>query len=126
MSEIPFRAPRFAPKAGQPFYQELTKRVNAYFTQNNLSPKGNYKLYVKTGVLIGGFLAAYLGLVLAAPGFEVAWMLWLALGLLTAAIGFNKAQLAQRNGGTQCQLFGSEHSHVEDQAQYGAPHLYQH
>ncbi|KRO76408.1 MAG: acyl-CoA desaturase [Schleiferiaceae bacterium] len=89
MSEIPFRAPRFAPKAGQPFYQELTKRVNAYFTQNNLSPKGNYKLYVKTGVLIGGFLAAYLGLVLAAPGFEVAWMLWLALGLLTAAIGFN-------------------------------------
>ena len=57
MSEIPFRAPRFAPKAGQPFYQELTKRVNAHFAQNNLSPKGNAKLYVKTGVLIGGFLS---------------------------------------------------------------------
>ncbi len=89
MSENRFRAPRFAPKVGQPFYQELTKRVNAYFEQNNISPKGNAKLYVKTGVLIGGFLAAYLGLVLAAPAFQYAWMLWLALGLLTSAIGFN-------------------------------------
>ena len=89
MANISFRAPRFAPKAGQPFYQELTKRVNAYFAQNNLSPKGNVRLYVKTGVLIGGFLAAYLGLIIAAPAFKIAWMLWLALGLLTAAIGFN-------------------------------------
>ena len=89
MSQPLFRAPRFAPKAGQPFYQELTKRVNAHFTSNNISPKGNMRLYVKTGFFITAFLASYLSLVIAAPTFEVAWMLWFAMGLLTAAIGFN-------------------------------------
>ncbi|CAI8366711.1 MAG: NADPH-dependent stearoyl-CoA 9-desaturase [Owenweeksia sp. TMED14] len=89
MSETIFKAPRFAPRKGQPFYQELTQRVNEYFQVEGISKKGNARLYIKTAILVGGIISTYLGLVLYAPSFSNAWILWLLMGILISGIGFN-------------------------------------
>ena len=89
MSEIKFNPPRFATQKGQPFYKELTFRVNAYFKSEQKSKKGNFSLFFKTCVLIVGIISAYLALVVLQPAFSVAWMIWAIMGILISAIGFN-------------------------------------
>ena len=89
MTKTVFKAPRFAPKKGQPFYQELTFRVNAYFKSEQKSKKGNFSLFFKTCILIFGIISAYLALVVLQPAFSVAWMIWAIMGVLISAIGFN-------------------------------------
>lgn len=89
MSSTKFRAPRFAPKKGQPFYQELTQRVNAYFQTEGLSKKGNVGLYVKTVILVVAIVSAYLALIIFQPVFSSAWGLWILMGILISGIGFN-------------------------------------
>lgn len=71
------------------FYGELRKRVNTYFKENNISPTGNYKLYLKAilaGVL---FVATYVHLVFFTPNYWLAALECIFLGGLTAFIGFN-------------------------------------
>ncbi len=70
-------------------YSELKKRVNDYFKTNNLSPTGNYKLYLKAAILILGYIAIYIHLVFSTPSAWFAIPECLLLGLLTAGIGFN-------------------------------------
>ena len=72
------------------FHTELRKRVNAYFKNINLKQTGNFKLYFKAFIIITAFLAVYTHLVFFTPS-----LIWIslveciALGGLTAAIGFN-------------------------------------
>lgn len=71
------------------FYSELRKRVNSYFKENNISPTGNYKLYIKA-ILVGLlFIATYIHLVFFKPNYWLAAFECIFLGGLTAFIGFN-------------------------------------
>jgi len=81
--------PRFL-RSGNPVQTDLRQRINAYFEQRAISPRGNAELYTKAILLIGGFLALYIHLVFFTP--EAVWLALseaVLLGILTAAIGFN-------------------------------------
>lgn len=84
-----FTPPKFPRKDEAPFYKEIQKRVNTYFKETGKSKKGDVRLYIKTFVLAGAFLAGYLFLTVGTPAFSIAWMVWIMLGVLTAGIGFN-------------------------------------
>jgi linoleoyl-CoA desaturase len=73
------------------FQQELKKRINAYFEQNNIAQTGNFALYLKAIILVSSFIATYVHVVFFYnPNI---WYIHLIesilIGLLTAAIGFN-------------------------------------
>lgn len=71
------------------FHADLNNRVNAYFTQNNLKRSGNWKLYLKTGILISAGIALYfLGVFGNLPFWSMITCFGL-LGLTVAFIGFN-------------------------------------
>ncbi|HAM97880.1 MAG TPA: acyl-CoA desaturase [Marinilabiliales bacterium] len=81
------------PEFAQPsntFHIELKNRVNAYFKEKKLKPTGNWSLYSKAILILLAFLSIYIHLVFFTPP-----LIWLAiveciaLGGLTAAIGFN-------------------------------------
>ena len=80
MSTTAFKAPRFATHtAGQPFFQILTQRVNQYFKENQKSPKGDLRLYTKTGVLLAAFFATYVAVLYFGANFWVALPFWVIL-----------------------------------------------
>ncbi len=78
--------PKFS-MPSQSFHSELKRRINEYFAGKKMT--GNYKLYLKAGILIVSFLAIYVHLVFFTPTAWLAIPECLMLGLLTAAIGFN-------------------------------------
>lgn len=72
------------------FFNTLKSRVDAYFEDKQINPTGNSKLYLKTAILLSILVACYVTLVFFTP--ENGWLsLFLAavMGLDMAAIGFN-------------------------------------
>ena len=73
-----------------PFFDALKKKVDNYFSEQNIKPTGNWRLYSKTTVLFAAFFLLYALLV-----FWVTMPLWLGIilcvvfGINIAAIGFN-------------------------------------
>lgn len=63
------------PKSGD-FYETLKKRVEQYFIEHKLSTTGDWRLFVKTGLLFGLLVTSYILLVF----FSTSW--WLSLGLV--------------------------------------------
>src|SRR4051794_22610388 len=80
--------PKFAVPA-KSINSELKARVNGYFKSNEITPTGNYKLYVKAAVLIVSYIAIYIHLVFFTPSAWFAIPECMLLALLTAGIGFN-------------------------------------
>ena len=81
--------PKFKNTQQTNFHQTLKKRVQEYFSQNNLPATGNISLYFKAGLFWLLYIAGYIHLVFFTP---VTWMAipeCLIMGALTAAIGFN-------------------------------------
>lgn len=71
------------------FFTDLRQRVDSYFAEQKIRKTGNWKLYLKTSLLIPGALAMYV-LVLAVPLPVWALMVCSAvLGFFMASIGFN-------------------------------------
>ncbi|MBA3828391.1 MAG: acyl-CoA desaturase [Taibaiella sp.] len=68
---------------------ELKKRVNEYFAQANTEPTGTFPLYLKAIVLIVSYTIIYLHLIFFTPAAWLAIPECVALGILTAGIGFN-------------------------------------
>jgi len=85
-----FVTPKFRNLNRSNFHQELKKRVNNYFEQNNISATGNWSLYFKAILFWTLYVALYVHVVFFTPDNN-----WIALGEcllmggLTAAIGFN-------------------------------------
>ncbi|MBL0308193.1 MAG: acyl-CoA desaturase [Bacteroidetes bacterium] len=80
--------PRFSPE--RPVFQlELKKRVEAYFKEKDIRMTGNWKLYVKSGVLTLSFIVLYSLLVFFTPHWTLALLLCVIFGVNVAAIGFN-------------------------------------
>jgi linoleoyl-CoA desaturase len=71
------------------FHQDLKSSVEAYFTASHLEKTGNWKLYIKSLVLVPAAIGSYLLLLFAhfslIPGILVSGV----LGLILASIGFN-------------------------------------
>ena len=71
------------------FQQELKKRVNQYFVENNKSSTGNFSLFFKAIFFFASYLALYVHLVYFTPTAWLAVLECILMGGFTAAIGFN-------------------------------------
>lgn len=71
------------------FFTALKVKVDAYFTVNNLKPTGNYKLYVKAGILLSLAVVAYTVLVFYTPAVWLSLFICVLFGAVLAGIGFN-------------------------------------
>lgn len=71
------------------FFSTLRKRVNQYFTENNISRFGNREMVIKTATLLSGYLLSYL-IILTVP--MSAWFLIpfvIVMGISKAGIGMS-------------------------------------
>ncbi len=71
------------------FYHQLKTKVDLYFIENNLKKTGNWKLYLKTIVLISSAILLYCLLLTVKLPISVSITLCLLLGFTFACIGFN-------------------------------------
>ncbi|MDP4935020.1 MAG: acyl-CoA desaturase [Salibacteraceae bacterium] len=85
-----FTSYRFDRQSNAEFYKTLRKRVNDYFSDNNISRTANAAMVIKTISLIVLYLAPF---VLMLTAQVTAWVpflgLWLLMGLGAAGIGFS-------------------------------------
>ncbi len=81
--------PKFRNNNGSNFHQELKKRVQQYFQENNVKPTGNFSLYFKAILLWSSYIFLYIHVVFFTPTPLIAIIECLIMGGLTAAIGFN-------------------------------------
>lgn len=71
------------------FFSDLRKNVDAYFSQNQIRKTGNWRLYLKTSLLIPAALAIYITLLFTTLPVWLLMITSATLGLLMASIGFN-------------------------------------
>jgi linoleoyl-CoA desaturase len=83
------QTPKFRNLNKTKFHQELKRRVDQYFTENNIAPTGNFSLYFKAGLLWAAYIALYTHLVFFTPVTWVAVVECVLMGIATASIGFN-------------------------------------
>ena len=81
--------PKFRNSVKSNFHQELKKRVQQYFTDNNLSQTGDFSLYFKAVLLWSSYVFLYVHLVFFTPNNLWAALECIIMGGLTAGIGFN-------------------------------------
>lgn len=72
-----------------PFFDELKKRVDAYFEHNKLNRWGNWKIYLKTVIFLTLLVFLYTWLVFFTPGTLLSLLLCSLLGITLAGVGFN-------------------------------------
>ena len=71
------------------FYRSLKAAVDAYFLEKKIKKTGDWRLYIKTLLLIGSAIAIYCSLMFLHPGTLVALLLCALLGYNLACIGFS-------------------------------------
>lgn len=72
-----------------PFFDELKKRVDEYFNQSGKNRWGDWKIFLKTGILLSSLVGMYIWLVFFTPGILLSLLLCVLLGLTLAGVGFN-------------------------------------
>lgn len=88
MSSTPTALPKF-PHTKKPLHTELKNRVHQYFEENGIKQTGNFALWHKAIVLILGFMAIYLHLLIVQPAWYWGLLECALLGAVVASIGFN-------------------------------------
>lgn len=81
--------PKFVNVKGSTFHQELKKRVNQYFSANQISLTGNFNLYFKAILFWSVYIALYIHVIFFTPVAWIALPECILMGVVTAAIGFN-------------------------------------
>lgn len=71
------------------FFNAIKEKVDHYFSERQIDPAGNRRLYIKGGIQILSALVLYTVLVFFTPVSWIALLLCVVLGLNLAAIGFN-------------------------------------
>ena len=71
------------------FYSVLKSEVDKYFQQKKIKKTGNWKLYIKSGILIPSAIGLYLSLLLFPMPALLAVALCAILGFVLASVGFN-------------------------------------
>jgi len=69
--------------------EELNRRVNAYFDDNQLSKTGGWRLFSKALVILTWCVASYLALLFVADAWWLVGLLAVSFGLAHAGIGFS-------------------------------------
>ena len=77
------------------FLNTLKKRVSDYFTQTGKRPNDNWRMYLKTAIILAWFFGSYVALVFFAQGPLIAIPVAILLALSMAGIGFG----IQHDGG---------------------------
>lgn len=72
-----------------PFFDELKQRVDQYFESTGKERWGNWKIYLKTGILLSSLFGLYIWLVFFTPGILLSILLCVLMGLTLAGVGFN-------------------------------------
>jgi linoleoyl-CoA desaturase len=80
---------RFPARTG--FHDTVKKRVDQYFADSRLSKTGDWRIFVKTGVLLAWVVVSYVLLVFFSTSFIVALLTVFALAQGFALVGFNIA-----------------------------------
>ncbi|MCB9183001.1 MAG: acyl-CoA desaturase [Flavobacteriales bacterium] len=81
--------PSFA-RTAPVFFQRLREVTESYFKENNISKTGDYRLYLKTGILLVALAALYAVLVFFTPAaWWVSLLLCAVMGVVVASVGFN-------------------------------------
>ena len=81
--------PKFKNTQGSNFHQELKRRVNSYFADNNKKSTGDTSLYLKAILFWTSYVFLYIHVVFFTPEYWIAFFECLVMGGVTAAIGFN-------------------------------------
>jgi linoleoyl-CoA desaturase len=71
------------------FFNELTRRVDQYFEQSGKNRWGDWRIHVKSILLISALIAIYITLVFFTPNGYIGLILCSILGFTLAGIGFN-------------------------------------
>lgn len=71
------------------FHRELRRRVEAFFLSRKLRPRDSVSMYLKTAMILAGFVGAYVLLVFCATTWWQGALLAALLGFTMAQIGFN-------------------------------------
>lgn len=70
------------------FFSVLRNRVNAYFKENNISRHGDYRMYIKSAIMISLYVVPYfLILFQISDLIAVKFLLWVTMGIGLAGIG---------------------------------------
>jgi linoleoyl-CoA desaturase len=72
-----------------PFFSSLKKKVNQYFSENNIHTSGNKRLYLKSLIQLATAMGFYFILVFFTPGVLVSVLICCLLGINMGVIGFN-------------------------------------
>ncbi|OIN61299.1 fatty acid desaturase family protein [Arsenicibacter rosenii] len=80
---------KFTPAGNSPFFVTLRERVDAYFTEQALSPYANRSMWGKACFFLGGYIGLYA--LIISNQFSTPAMLGMSLllGIFAACIGFN-------------------------------------
>ena len=81
--------PTFAKQDKLKFFRTLNSRVNNYFKENNIKKTGNWKLHLKTIILITIFLAPYFLILTLDMPFWAHLLLTIVMGIGMAGVGMN-------------------------------------
>jgi linoleoyl-CoA desaturase len=71
------------------FFRTLNSRVNNYFKENNIKKTGNWKLYLKTAVMLTLFLAPYVLILTLDINQWFKLLLSVVIGIGMAGVGMN-------------------------------------
>jgi len=71
------------------FYTALKESVDQYFTSHNFRKTGNWKLYIKSGILIPAAILIYIALLVFTMPLAVGVIGSCVFGFILASIGFN-------------------------------------
>ncbi|AKD03793.1 acyl-CoA desaturase [Pontibacter korlensis] len=80
---------KFVSKDKNLFFATLRKRVDAYFTENNISRTANTAMIVKSVVLLLSYVLPFIVLLVFQPVFPASLLLWFVMGLGVAGIGMS-------------------------------------
>lgn len=72
-----------------PFQERLRELTNEYFNSHQIKPTGDFRLYLKTFILVPAFFGLYIWLVFFTPIWWVALVALALFGIVKALIGFN-------------------------------------
>lgn len=80
---------KFSRKDSAKFFRTLNSRVNQYFKENNIKKTGNWKLYVKTVIMLTIFLAPYFIILTIDMNQWLKLLLSIVIGIGMAGVGMN-------------------------------------
>lgn len=84
-----FSSIKFAKNHNEEFYKVLRQRVNEYFKTNNISKFGNYKMVIKTIVMMILYIVPFVALLTFIDNTLLTLLCWVMVGVGMAGIGLS-------------------------------------